>query len=73
MEVTEYKRGKDQPSLLTDEIIESINTQVIWWSDDREEHYFMDYSIDGIWIASHTITNDLNNCVVEIWESKHGC
>ena len=68
MTVIEYKRDELKPDLLTPEIIESINNQTIYWSDDRCEHWIFDYSLDGVWISSKIINNDLTLCVVELWE-----
>ena len=44
----------------------------IYWSDDRAEHFIMDFpfEIDGkkYWCGSTKITNDLKNMDVKIWE-----
>jgi len=65
MTVTE---SNTKEPLLTQEIIDSINTQVIFWSDDRCEHWFFDYSLDGVWISSTSINNELTECEVVLWK-----
>ncbi len=65
MNVTE---SKPSDNLLTQKIIDSIQTQPIFWSDDRCEHWFFDYSLDGVWISSTSINNELTQCEVVLWK-----
>ena len=52
---------------LSPKIIESVNNQVIYWSDDRNLHWFFDYKLDGKWISSININNELTHCKIEIY------
>lgn len=52
---------------LTPEMIEAIKTQPIYWSDGRMCHWFFDFKIDGKWISSKFINDELNEIYVEIF------
>jgi len=56
MKVTAHPKSNAE---LTDKMIQAINEQTIWWSDDRMCHWFFDFSVDGIWISQTHINNEL--------------
>lgn len=63
--------------VLTDHMKEEIEKQVIYWSDDRDLHWFFDFICDGMWISSWSINNELTKIVVDIFKDhlgriKHG-
>jgi len=55
------KQGK-----LTNEIIESVQNQDIFWSDDRNEHYFFDFKFKDRWVSSVKINNELTEILINI-------
>ena len=57
-----------EDQVLTEAMIDSINQQTVYWSDDRLCHWFFDYTCDGHWISAWEISNDFKTCVVDIWE-----
>lgn len=52
---------------LTKEIVDAVKNQVIFWSDDRNEHYFFDFKVGGVWVSSVKINNELTEVVVDIF------
>lgn len=52
---------------LTPEMIGAIKNQPIYWSDGKMCHWFFDFKIDGKWISSKFINNDLNEINVEVF------
>jgi hypothetical protein len=55
---------------LTDKMVKEINEQTIYWSDDRNCHWFFDFQVDGIWISQTHINNELTECTVELYDRK---
>ena len=55
---------------LTEHMIEEIQKQIIWWSDDRMCHWFFDFTCEGKWISVKHINNELTECDVEIYDPK---
>jgi len=53
---------------VTPEISEAVLNADIFWSDDRNEHYFFDFKVGDKWISSRCISNDLQNFLIEIYE-----
>ena len=53
---------------VTREISDAVLNAEIYWSDDRNEHYFYDFKIGNKWISSRVISNDLRNFLIEIYE-----
>jgi hypothetical protein len=55
----------EQP--LTPKMIEAIKNQPIFWSDGRMCHWFFDFKINGKWITSKFIDNELNEIYVQVF------
>lgn len=50
----------------TDSILQAVKKQDICWSDDRNEHFIMDFKHDGKWVSSVSINNELTEMVIDI-------
>ena len=53
---------------ITSEMIEAIENQPIYWSDDRRCHWFFDFKFDEKWVSSKYINNELTQIHVTIYE-----
>ena len=51
---------------LNNEIIKSVQEQPIYWSDDRNEHWFFDFKLNGKWVSSVEINNELTECKIDV-------
>lgn len=51
---------------ITPEIIDQIREQPIYWSDDRNEHWFFDFKINDKWVSSVRINNELTEIIVDV-------
>lgn len=68
---------EDKTDELTEEQVKEVivkENPTIYWSDDRAEHYIMDFpfEIDGkkYWCGSVKISNDLKSMDVKIWTTE---
>lgn len=68
---------EDKTDELTEEQVKEIiikENPTIYWSDDRAEHYIMDFpfEVDGkkYWCGSVKISNDLKSMDVKIWATE---
>lgn len=51
---------------LTPEIIDQVQEQSIYWSDDRNEHWFFDFKVNDKWVSSVSINNELTEIIVDV-------
>jgi len=61
-------RTDEQSPLLTKEIMDEINKQAIFWSDDRMCHWFFDFQYEGLWVSAWNINNELTECCVDLFK-----
>ena len=54
MKVTAHPKSNAE---LTQKMIDAINKQTTYWSDDRNCLWFFDFTVDGIWISQQHIDN----------------
>jgi hypothetical protein len=57
-----------QNNLLTEAIINAVQEQIIFWSDDRMCHWFFDFKVDGVWVSVMNINNELTHCEVDLFK-----
>ena len=57
-----------QSDKLTNKIIEDVNKQQIWWSDDRCCHWFFDFKVNGVWVSVKHLNNELTHCEVNLFD-----
>ena len=67
MDITE-RIIDNNPALLTKEIIDAVNKQTIFWSDDRCTHWFFDFKVGDLWVSAWSINNELTECIVDIYK-----
>lgn len=53
--------------ILTPEIAQKVKEQPIFWSDDRNEHYFFDFKEGENWVSSVRINNELTQATVDVF------
>lgn len=44
---------------ITNEILEEFSKQKIYWSDSLNKHYFFMFKVNGFWVESISINNEL--------------
>ena len=49
---------------ITNDIIQAINNQKIYWSDTRLCHWFFDFKVEDTWVSLFFIDN--NECTVQL-------
>ena len=50
-----------------DSVYSAVAEQTIFWSDQRFEHFMMDFKVDDIWVSSFNISNELDRLNVLIY------
>jgi len=58
----------EENNLLHKEIISEVRKQPIFWSDDRNEHWFFDFKHNGYWVSGKRINNELTEVVIDIFK-----
>ncbi len=55
---------------LTQRMIDAIQEQQLFFNDLDCYHWFFDFQVDGIWISSTAINNELTECTVDLYNPK---
>ena len=58
----------EAPQEIHAEIMREVKNQTIFWSDDRNEHWFFDFQFGGYWISSKRINNELTEIAIDVFK-----
>ena len=60
-------KGLRKSGLKRSEVIEAVSQQTIFWNNSSCKHWFFDFKLNGKWIESIEINNELSNFVVNVY------
>lgn len=53
---------------ITQQILNEVSNQPIYWSDDRNEHWMFDFKCFGYWVEANKINNELTEISINIFK-----
>ena len=60
--------NNDSTPEITEQILEQVVNEHIYWSDDRNEHWIFDFNCCGYWVESVKINNELTEMSINIFK-----